>query len=73
VGIADEVRAVSVGMPRTYKWPWILEQLGDEADELEALVADPSVRPIAIWQALKNRGFDISNESVNAKCRRARA
>lgn len=72
MGLAAEVRAASEQMPRTYKWPWILEQLGPEADELEALIADASVRPVAIFRALEQRGFDISQEAVNARCRKAR-
>ena len=72
MGLADDVRAESLGMPRTHKWPYILEQLGDEGPELEALVADPTVRPSAIGKALRNRGHDISDEAVAVKCRKAR-
>lgn len=72
MGLAEDVRAESAGMPYSHKWPWIREQLGEEASELDALVADPSVRPSAIGKALRARGFDISDEAVAGKCRKAR-
>ena len=67
-------------MPRTHKWPWIREQLAlrpseefdNEADELDSLIANPKVRPAAIGKALRSRGFDISDEAIAVKCRKAR-
>lgn len=72
MGLAEDVRANCSGIPATHKMPWIKEQLGAEAAELDALIADPSVRPSAIGKALRARGFDITDESIAAKCRKAR-
>lgn len=55
-----------------HKRKQIMEQMGDEAGELETAINDPKVPPSVIWKVLASRGFDISERGVNYWCRQAR-
>ena len=70
-GFLEEVTEASA-VPYWGKLAWIKEQMGDEAQDLEAALADPKVSPAAIWKALVSRGFPITERGVNYWCRQAR-
>lgn len=72
MGFADEVRAQAAGGPARNKLPWLLGQLGDEAPDLEDVLADPSVPSIVIAKHLQARGYDISSEAVRQWAEKAR-
>ena len=69
-GFLQEVTANSA--TPYHKRKQIMEQMGDEAAELETAINDPKVPPSAIWKVLASRGFDISERGVNYWCRQAR-
>lgn len=61
--LADRVRAAAAEAPYR-KRAWLRAQLGDEAADLDALLADPSVPPMHIWRELKERGFKIGKATI---------
>ena len=68
MGLADEVRG---GIPHK-KRAWVDDQLGDEAAEFAALLADPKVVPVDLCRALERRGIEIPHRTMYEWCCKAR-
>lgn len=68
MSLTDEVRSV----PPYKKRQWVEDQLGAEADEFRALLADPAVSPTALTKALARRGISIPDRTVHAWAQQAR-
>ena len=58
----DDIEA-NDGVPYR-KRQWVLDQLGDEADEFETLLADPNISPRAIQRALTRRGIRLGVRTI---------
>jgi hypothetical protein len=54
------------------KRAWVEEQLGDEADEFRALLADPKVLAVDLCAALERRGMTIPHRTMYEWCIQAR-
>ena len=67
-----EVRAMAEQGPARNKLEWLRGRLGDEASELDDVLADPAVPSIVIAKYLHGRGFDISTEAVRTWAEKAR-
>jgi hypothetical protein len=68
MGLADEVTSV-----RPYrKKAWVLDQLGPDADDFLALLADPKVSFRTLHRALTRRGIEIPDRTIFRWCQEAR-
>lgn len=67
--LAEAVRA-NAGAPNTLAW--IREKLGDEAGDLDELLADRGVPAVAIYRELAEREFTVTESAVQNWCRKAR-
>ena len=67
MALADEVAAEHRGSgKRRTMFEQVCDALGDEAPELLALLDDPDVKGAAIHRALVNRGFQVSDATVQS-------
>lgn len=67
MGMADEVSRVPYR-----KRAWVVEQLGDEGPEFEALLADPTVSPADLARVLERRGIHIPDRTIYSWAMQAR-
>ena len=72
MSLADEARERQKEKKPYHIYGWLLVDLGDEASDLEDLIADPQVTPTVIWQTLIARGYVLSERTVSYWCRAAR-
>lgn len=70
--LAARVRAANTQRPYKDVLPWLREQLGDEASDLDELLADRSVTPAHIWHELTALGYQVSSRAVTEWCAKAR-
>lgn len=61
MGLYEEVAGKPV---RRWTRAVVDERLGDDADDLAALLADPAVSPFAICKALRARGIGVSKAAI---------
>ena len=74
MGFSDEVNTAAKGLPvpNNNKKKWIKENLGEESKEFDKLVADATIDPRAIWEALTKRGLDVHLNTVKRWCKEER-
>lgn len=64
MGLLDDIREAAAPAVRRCRIAEIREDLGKEADDLDAAIGDPAVRPGAIIAVLRKRGITLGDHAL---------